>query len=551
MMGKRTEGCLGAVARARVLALVCVLLAGGIAGLASTVEVDGDEGFVLVPGVTGSGTVADPYVLTGQFDAEGEPFALHISNTTAHFVIRDSVFRGAADAGLRLENVVNGWVVASVFEGNGVGVRTEGVTAEVTFVANTFRGNSPHVAAQALSTRWDDGQVGNWWEGYAGTDENGDGKGAAPYEIAPATEQRAAQTDRFPLVSPLAGIEPPEGAVLLAVIHNVGELYWTTFDLEMEFSMDIMGMRMPMFMETQMLVEEEIVEKYGGGNHFHVRSTIIEDEGTVIVMGSPEEYLSDEGVEYTTRLHWLGGFEEIEGEAPVSGGVPLEGIGWPARWLTVGDTWTHEWEESAEELGIPEGAGLYRMTVTFIRLEDRDGRQVAVFLNEGDLQVEGYEDDPFVGRMNFVADGTFAFLNQVDVVTGRAIEESAEISLSGTISAMGERVGGIATAMAWTARDVPVDIPDETPVVTSVQRARGLAVISLGSIHGVSPEDQFEVYHVVQLADGTELEEYRGLIEVQEVVSRDRAVCRILEEVVPIEVGNQLRPVEGADEATD
>lgn len=412
--------------------------------------VDGDAEFGSLPDVYGTGSVDDPFVLTGVFDAQGSPFGLLIRNTSAHFVVRDALFRGATEAGLRLEEVQNGWIVRCVFEDNTIGASVDDASEQVTFALNTFRQNSVHATDRSSQVQWDDGYVGNWWEGYAGEDANGDGIGAQPWEVStPGTFHE--QLDRFPLVAPLAGAEPPQEGVLLQVAHTVGERFVRTVEMEFELVVDVMGLRFPLRTRSEMVVEAEVASARGAGSFFEIVHTILKDSGTSHFMGTEDDYVSDAGSTYRTRAHRFGDFDALTGEPIDRGGVP--GMAWPARWITVGHRWNHVLEIDAEALGFPGSVGVFQGTGVLNRLEQRDGRTLAVVLTEGTYEVETVEEDPDLGRTTLILSGTFAFVDHVDLATGRAVEEKATIRLEGDMTMDGEYLGTTHLAMTMTARE--------------------------------------------------------------------------------------------------
>ncbi len=436
-------------------------------------EVDGDGGFLDVPGVTGSGTIGDPFVITGAFDAEGGPVALRVMNTRAHFVIEGATFRGASEAGLWLEDVENGWVVGCVFEENHVGVRVGGDVADVTFTLNTFRANGQHAVGTARAVRWDDGRVGNWWEGYLGTDADGDAIGDVPHEVVPAEDATDAQVDRFPLVSPLAGVEPPEGSVLLQVRADVGDRRVSEAELSMVFVMTILGERVPMEMNARMVLEQVVMERRGRGSSYDVRLTILEDEGTVTspVLGD-EEYESDAGQISWLRVFRFGGYEELDGGVLPTAPVPIFQLGWPARWMRVGDTWTRTVESSADELGIPGGSARFTAVFKLERVEERDGQLRAVVAVEGEIDIKGVEEDPFLGRTEFIMEGTFSGISVLDMASGHDVESSLTISFAGDIVASGSPIGAMDVRMSMAGRDLVREAPPEPVVPDEIDRVR-------------------------------------------------------------------------------
>jgi PKD repeat protein len=77
--------------------------------------------------------------------------------------------------------------------------------------------------------------------------------------------------------------------------------------------------------------------------------------------------------------------------------------------------------------------------------------------------------------------------------------------------------------------------------VTAIDEER--VIITLGSRHGIQPEDRFEVIHVLELPDGQTMEEHRAIIEVLYVLGPNRSACRIVETIYPIELRDQVRPI--------
>jgi hypothetical protein len=73
------------------------------------------------------------------------------------------------------------------------------------FVNNNRPAGAASFNSQSSGNSWDNGQKGNFWDDYNGTDTNGDGIGDTPYEIY--TKNRSGtlfpkNTDLYPLMAP-------------------------------------------------------------------------------------------------------------------------------------------------------------------------------------------------------------------------------------------------------------------------------------------------------------------------------------------------------------
>jgi len=62
---------------------------------------------------------------------------------------------------------------------------------------NTFKGNSVWNGYDLFHNQWDNGSVGNYWDDYIGSDNDGDGIGDTPYNITGDRNQ-----DNYPLMTP-------------------------------------------------------------------------------------------------------------------------------------------------------------------------------------------------------------------------------------------------------------------------------------------------------------------------------------------------------------
>jgi parallel beta-helix repeat protein len=130
---------------------------------------------------------------------------------------------------------LHGWGEGDSIGGVGVTFEYGGMAENNTFYHNVFMNNNRNVAfeenVKAIGNFWDNGEEGNYWDDYNGTDGNRNGIGDTPYVI------NEDNIDNYPLVFPYdvendaVGLPPPEPfptmlvvAVATAVIIAVGLL---------------------------------------------------------------------------------------------------------------------------------------------------------------------------------------------------------------------------------------------------------------------------------------------------------------------------------------
>jgi nitrous oxidase accessory protein NosD len=114
------------------------------------------------------------------------------------------------------------------YSGYGVLFASTSMSENNTFYHNTFINNKGTVAVKdgefAISNFWDNGEEGNYWDDYNGTDGNRDGIGDTPYVID------GANVDRYPLMFPFdiegdAVVLPPSEhfptALVVAAVASV------------------------------------------------------------------------------------------------------------------------------------------------------------------------------------------------------------------------------------------------------------------------------------------------------------------------------------------
>lgn len=87
------------------------------------------------------------------------------------------------------------YLVGSRIERCEIGVAVELRSEGIVVARNAFLGCRLPARSEG-GARWDDGAVGNYWEGFVAPDKDGDGILDRPYPVSPT------ESDRFPLASP-------------------------------------------------------------------------------------------------------------------------------------------------------------------------------------------------------------------------------------------------------------------------------------------------------------------------------------------------------------
>ncbi len=104
---------------------------------------------------------------------------------------------GWAGGGIYLKGATYDFVYCNIIQYNYGGLDLYG-SQNVSVTYNDFISNR-HQASDDLANRFDNGQEGNYWDDYNGTDSNGDGVGDTPYFIDNNS------VDQFPLIYPKGG----------------------------------------------------------------------------------------------------------------------------------------------------------------------------------------------------------------------------------------------------------------------------------------------------------------------------------------------------------
>ena len=108
-------------------------------------------------------------------------------------VIFDNVF-SADSCGLRIKGSKYNEVSRNLFADNQKGMYLCCGAQHNTVFYNVFSNNSLWSANHYGNNQWDNGNIGNYWDDYNGTDADGDGIGDTPYVVSSGGQ------DNFPLI---------------------------------------------------------------------------------------------------------------------------------------------------------------------------------------------------------------------------------------------------------------------------------------------------------------------------------------------------------------
>ena len=104
---------------------------------------------------------------------------------------------------IRVKATTNNKIFLNWVEGNEIGLYSCCGSNGNVFYSNSVIDNDKQ-ASDSYNNYWDNGIIGNYWDDYNGTDNNGDGIGDTPYPIPDGDNE-----DRYPLMEPF-GNNPPE-----------------------------------------------------------------------------------------------------------------------------------------------------------------------------------------------------------------------------------------------------------------------------------------------------------------------------------------------------
>jgi tetratricopeptide (TPR) repeat protein len=441
----------------------------------------------------GKGTYNQPYIIEGLFvNAEKASYCLKIRNVDSHFIVRQCRLTGASDAAIILENTQNGWIIECVIEGNEAGIRSGEDTRAVVVSANTFRNNQSDLGATTCLIDWDDGYLGNFWDRYEGSDENGDGIGDASYTLLLGVDASPSDTiDRFPLTEPLVGGETEGEGVLLQVSYELGDAYDVLYSSRTSESMQFI---FPMVAETQATIRmKERVLSAPGNGFYAIEEAIVEDEGTLTINGSPEAYETSVGTVTIRSIHRLGIMPE-PGYGTLS--ADIAGVAMPAqlpaRRVKAGDSWGASWSVDAEALGFDEGGQQCDAVFTLLGFEEVAGEVCAIIAGKLTVILEGYSFDPDLGaRTHSTGGGVIETTAYFSLPKGRIIKQlgTLDISTSAYISGMeifGYKLEGEVSLTEAPATEIDDQNPPSAEDIGKAREAfeQGMALLSEGDYAG-------------------------------------------------------------------
>ena len=398
-------------------------------------EFSTENDFASFPGVSGKGTKMEPYLISGlTFDAQEQTYALRLVRVRVYAVFKKCKFTGASRAGVLLQDVSHVWFVECEFSGNKSAIELYGVCEDVVFTLCSFKDNDMLVSGIGRGVSWDDGNVGNWWDNYRGTDANSDGLGDTLHVIAPG------HVDYHPLISPFDSLTERDKGYLLQVKMNVGESYEFEIKGDVKITMYI-GIPIGMTVTFKQRVLEQVIGDRGG-MVYTLKQAIVEDTGSVTVFGVEQPYESAEGDVLFTTAHRFGIYG-MGGEGQTA--IPAPPVSFPVRWVKEGDTWTFDFAADAEDLGLSSGFGFYTGSVTLqgieTRVVDKERKECAVLNIDLNLSGEGIERNPLLGELTGLVQGNVSATRWVDLETGREVESRGKFLVQTKLYLDGEFVG--------------------------------------------------------------------------------------------------------------
>lgn len=107
-------------------------------------------------------------------------------------------------------------ICGNIIRENPYGIVVMGGSEHNLFYENFFIGNSVHTDGGSTTNKWNNTEIGNYWDNYTGTDGNNDGIGDTPHNIT----QSPLMQDLLPIVDNIA----PEMTIILPTNNSVYNL---------------------------------------------------------------------------------------------------------------------------------------------------------------------------------------------------------------------------------------------------------------------------------------------------------------------------------------
>jgi len=365
--------------------VVCVVLLApvGAVGLDAPVKVTGNEEMAALPGITGTGTEIDPFVIEGMhFEGGAGSPLLALCDVTAHTIVKDCTFVGAEDVALDLQACGNVWILSCVFSDNALAVSVSAECTDIVIALNTFERNGEDVDGDAGSVRLDDGYVGNWWDGNATFDMSGDGLSEIPYFVCAGEHPLL---DMHSLVFPYAGdAADDEEGVRLEVRFSPGDTYRLVSRAETDMIMHTseLSTRTTLTQNVEYVLQ---VASAPGTGYAEILLEVVDDSGSLFLNDEPFDYDSVQGTSWTLDSHRFGGggmsmtaAGTNPDNAAVLGPIQASYTFYPVRAIAVGHTWTDVLDPEPTQSGSVWSTTTAEVSCVFSRLDALRGDACAV-----------------------------------------------------------------------------------------------------------------------------------------------------------------------------
>jgi len=146
--------------------------------------------------------------IVGNFVHSNSVYGIYISTDSDGNIVSRNVIT-ENKYGIRFQGVNYNEIFLNWFQGNEQGLYSCCSSCFNTIYKNTCIDNEKH-ASDGYHNNWDNGELGNYWDNYNGTDNDGDGIGDTPYPIPGGNNE-----DRYPLMEPpWSGNQPPESPTI-------------------------------------------------------------------------------------------------------------------------------------------------------------------------------------------------------------------------------------------------------------------------------------------------------------------------------------------------